>query len=251
MSRRNKSTKQKFLFLLISIFAVATIIVFIKNNQKDKPYKVRIKECDFTENATAPIFPTRVLKDDNNAHLMHARRNGLKEPFASNDCFHEQIKTLEKTYELVEVKPNKYYQIKPLKHSFPYLVPEAVDLLNEIGWRFQQKLKENEYEKHAFMVTSLLRTQETQRKLSRSNVNATDTSAHFFGTTIDISYKEFYHSKSKEVVQDPKLVQFLTDVMTEMREECKLMVVRERKQACFHLTVVVCANPLDEKLTFR
>ena len=35
----------------------------------------------------------------------------------------------------------------------------------------------------------------------------------------------------------------LRRTMEELREQCRMMIVRERKQACYHFTVVVCAPP--------
>jgi len=115
-------------------------------------------------------------------------------------------------------------------------------MLNEIGYRFQQRLAEKKYNMYRFRITSLLRTEETQNKLSHRNTNATTHSAHLYGATVDISYKNFYNIQKDTIESSYEAVQTLTKVLVEMRQECKFLAVRERKQSCFHLTVVVCKS---------
>ena len=42
---------------------------------------------------------------------------------------------------MVEIKTNDYYEVEELTHSIPYLVPEAANLLEDIGKNFQDSLK--------------------------------------------------------------------------------------------------------------
>ena len=234
-------------YLLIAFaFLVLLIIYFIFNNKAEQKSQnansISYAECDHTKYATAPISVAKVLNDNNDAHLIHAQANGLKTFFATNDDFEMQKDSLLKNNLLLKLEDNDTYKIKPLRHSHPYLVPVAVEMVNEIARRFHKKLEDKEMTKYKFYLTSLLRTEETQRRLSRSNVNATNHTAHYYGTTIDISYKDFYDTQTGETVQNAKLVSLLTDVLVQMRKECKILAVRERKQACFHITVVAC-NP--------
>ena len=119
-------------------------------------------------------------------------------------------------------------------------------MLNEIGFRFQKRLKEKKYHNYRFRITSLIRTVETQNSLSHFNRNATLHSAHLFGPTVDISYKNFYNTEKDTIESSYEAVQTLTKVLVEMRQECKFLAVREHKQSCFHLTVVVC-KPVSDK----
>ncbi len=43
--------------------------------------------------------------------------------------------------DMVEIKTNDYYEVEELTHSIPYLVPEAANLLEDIGKNFQDSLK--------------------------------------------------------------------------------------------------------------
>ena len=205
-----------------------------------------VSDCDHVRFPTAPIKPSNKLNDPNEVQLIHAETNGIK-PFASDSAFNLQVDSLVKKSILVKVTDNKFYQLKTLSFSQPYLIPEAVDMLNEIGYRFQERLKEKKYDNFKFRITSILRTVGAQTKLSHRNGNATDHSAHMYGTTLDISYKNFYNTKKDTIQSKMEPILAITKVLTDMRKECKLLVVRERHQSCFHITVVVCRPPVIKK----
>lgn len=241
-------------YFIIGICSAIVILIslFIFNRRDNKPKDinfecVKLVDCNPAENANMPIEPSRKLHDKNDDHLMHAQKNGLNRPIETNDYFDAHIQELQDKNILIEVVENKYFKLKSLTHSHPYLIPQAVNLLNEIGCRFQEQLKEKKQKNFAVRVTSILRTQEDQNKLSHRNSNASDHSAHMYGTTIDISYKNFVNIDNDSIESSYEGVQALTKVITDMREECKLLVVRERKQACFHITVVCCKPELTLK----
>jgi hypothetical protein len=249
-TRRKKKSNVGKIILLIVVGILATICAFFLKNKfiptkKEIPHY--ISECDHVRFASAPITPSKKLNDQNETQLVHALKNGLKQPFASIDEFNAKIDSLKKKSVLIEVTDNKFYQLKELKYSQPFLIPEAVDMLNEIGYRFQERLEEKKYNNYRFRITSLLRTVENQSKLHHHNGNATDHSTHLYGTTVDISYKNFYNTKKDTIESSFEAVQALTKVLIEMRQECKLLAVRERHQSCFHITVVVCQPVSDKK----
>lgn len=178
-------------------------------------------------------------KDLNTLHLRHARANGIS-PLSSGKALHSKLDDLLDDDKLVKISDNKYYVVNSLSHSHPYLVPEAAELLDQIGKRFQKKLSDHGLDDYRFRVTSLLRTQESQRSLSRSNVNASPTSAHLYGTTFDITYKSLIKRRffgGKRVVSERVPLSLLSDAIGELRKEGRLVVVTEKKEACFHITV--------------
>ncbi len=178
-------------------------------------------------------------KDLNATHLKYAKANGIK-GFKSNKEFKEQIDDLVDDDELVEIETCDYYVVDKLTHSHPYLTPDAAELLEDIGQRFQEKLAENDLKKRYYQVTSLLRTGESQRGLSRSNVNATSNSSHLYGTTFDITYARVFTKprlqKSAEIADGPA-IRLLSEAIGELRKEGRCVVVTERKERCFHITV--------------
>jgi len=239
MTSRNK----KYILSGIGIVAFATVALLMFRTQKIQT-KIDSRDCSPVRLANATISPSSKLSDKNDVHVYYAMKNGLKQPFSTDQEFEDAKVEMQRNSLLVEVVPNRYYQLKSLTHSQPYLIPEAVDMLNEIGYRFQERLKEKKYKNFRFRITSLLRTEEGQNKLSHRNSNATGHSSHLYGTTVDISYKNFYNTQTDSIESSFEAVQALTSVLLQMREECKFLAVRERKQSCFHITVAVC-RPLN------
>jgi len=250
MPQKSPSVKKysfNFLFFIIEVLVLLLIgILFFHIHYSKIPKSRGFSGCDHVHFANAPISPSDKLNDPNEIHLIHAQKNGLKRPFTTTEDFYAKIDSLKRNSILVEVTENRFYQLKSLSHSVPYLIPEAVDMLNEIGSRFQKRLQEKKYHNFRFRITSLTRTEETQNKLSHCNGNATLHSAHLYGTTVDISYKNFYNTDTDSIESSYEAVQTLTKVLVDMRKECKFLAVRERHQSCFHITVVIC-QPLPDK----
>lgn len=180
------------------------------------------------------------LNDINPIHLECAQRMGI-EPFQTNAALEDHIKSYVLRGKLEKLEDSDTYKLKALTHSYPYLVPRAVDLLDEIGNRFEEKLEQLDIQPYYMMISSVLRTNESQNGLGRRNSNATTVSAHMFGTTFDISYKEFLPLHGKQAregfCRHDMMRHALAEVLTELSEEGRCKVVIEKKQACFHITV--------------
>jgi hypothetical protein len=128
-----------------------------------------------------------------------------------------------------------------LSHSHPYLTPEAAQLLEDIGKRFRKKLDENDMGNYAYHISSLLRTKESQKNLSRSNVNAASNTSHLYGTSFDIPYRSVVKKPFpwiKVEVYDAKAIKLLSEAIGELRRERRCVVVTERIEKCFHITVL-------------
>ena len=224
--------------LIASIVGLLLAIVIIIYNRCNGTENKNICYC---ENATAPILSKSKFKDINSEQLAHAQANGLKTIIKDKEQFESQIDSLVEEGILVRIKPNKYYNIRRLTHSYPYLTPEARDLLNLIGKHFQANLQAEGLPKYKFQISSLLRTIEFQRQLTRQNVNATyGLSAHYYGTTFDIAYDK-YDRRGKSH-QDTKVEAILEKTLRELREKCRMMIIRESSNKCFHMTVVKLEN---------
>lgn len=137
---------------------------------------------------------------------------------------------------IVKVSDNEYYHIDSLRHSLPYLVPEAANLLNDIGKNFIDSLNKRGGDSYTIKVTSLLRTPELVGKLRRVNINATDSSTHLFGTTFDISYTNFYCLDENRQINQGDLKNLLAEVLNDLRQKGRCYVKYEYKTGCFHVT---------------
>ena len=175
-------------------------------------------------------YLSQVFNDSNIFQLEAAQRMGI-----------EPLSDLRSAYNtkrpLVKVSSNEYYQIDSLRHSIPYLVPEAAHLLQDIGKNFIDSLHARGGDSYKIKVTSLLRTPESVGRLRRVNINATDSSTHQFATTFDISYVNFYCLNEQRQINQGDLKNLLGEVLLDLRNQGRCLVKYERKTGCFHVTV--------------
>lgn len=172
----------------------------------------------------------RDFNDMNDVHLAAAQSIGI-EPLAT------RADVLNATRELVYIETNEAYELDRLTHSSPLLVPEAAALLQEIGKSFQDSLVRHHYSPYKVIVTSVLRTDEDVKKLSRRNINASERSVHCYGTTFDITYKRFHRlDDDADETSQAKLKAVLGEVLRDLKKQGRCYVKHEVKQACFHIT---------------
>ncbi|GHU88140.1 hypothetical protein FACS1894155_02420 [Bacteroidia bacterium] len=173
----------------------------------------------------------RDFNDLNDLHLMAAKKIGIKPPSTRDEI--EKIKK-----ELREIKSSKTYEVEELKHSIPYLVPKAANLLEMIGKNFRDSLEHLNVPNYKLIVTSLTRTDEDVTKLRRGNLNSSSNSAHTYATTFDISWVRYTkNDKTKTEITSDQLKMVLASVLRDLKKEGKCYVKHERKQGCFHITV--------------
>ena len=166
--------------------------------------------------------------DGNSTHLAVARKNGIQ-PVAHN----EELRT----NHLIKIKSCDNYKVNRQRYSHAYLTPEAANLLDEIGSRFQAILKEKGLETHRIIVTSLLRTKDDVERLKKVNKNAVTNSAHQYATTFNIAYAHYdRQSVIGESVNNKQLANILGEVLKQLRNEGRCYVKYEQRQPCFHIT---------------
>lgn len=173
---------------------------------------------------------SEMFPDMNDVQIEAARSNGLRNP--------DNLTDPADSYELVQVETCNDYVIDTLRHSKPYLVPQAARLLTYIGHRFEEIQVEREVkQKVRPIVTSLLRSSHDVWRLRRVNCNASENSCHVYGTTFDISYTRFMDENGRIVTEDPIYKELLAAALYELRFEGLCYVRYERRQPCFHITV--------------
>lgn len=169
----------------------------------------------------------RTFNDMNDRHLKAARQWGIK-PITSDEELERQMGKLS------EIESCRQYEVDKLTHSLPYLVPRAGELLETIGRNFRDSLDSKGLPSRKIIVTSVLRTSGTVKKLRKTNVNASANSAHVYGTTFDVAYARYKGAKKEET---DKLKSVLAEVLQDLRKREKCYVRYEFKQGCFHITV--------------
>ncbi len=231
--RLKKGVKKKLLIFGTMLIVVIAVITFY-------PYRASEEEREeLSEPKIIGMIRVDQYSDLNELHVKFAVKNGIK-GFKSDKEFRGNIDNLTAKGDLVKIENNSYYVIDKLTHSHPYLTPQASKLLDDIGKRFQQKLAEQNLRKRYFMITSLLRTGESQRRLSKSNVNASPNTSHLYGTTFDITYAKVFSKRKPDKdfeIADGPAIKLLSEVIGELRKEGRCLVVTERRERCFHITV--------------
>mgnify|MGYP003546619020 FL=1 len=96
--------------------------------------------------------------DLNDVQLATARRLGIPHIADREEAAHRKE-------ELVYIGDNPFYEVRPLSHSIPYLIPRAATLLTDISRAFIDSLASKGYPFHKLVVTSVLRTQKDIKKL--------------------------------------------------------------------------------------
>lgn len=172
----------------------------------------------------------RTFNDKNDIHLMAAQRHG----FVPLSSLHEAEEC--NFHELARIDSCQFYAIKKLTHSAPYLTPRAKWTLMKIGKNFQDSLAMQGVEGYQIIVTSLLRTDDSIKRLRRRNSNASSNSAHRYGTTFDISYVHYNRTDSTSYMPEYKLKKVLAEVLYDLRAANLCFIKYEVKQSCFHIT---------------
>ena len=193
------------------------------------------------------------------AHLARARVLGVR---VVSD---EVTGSLLATGRLVQLEDSTHHWIVRRGSSPAYVVPQLRTLLEVLGGRFQERLAGMGLPPYRLEVTSALRTSARQARLRRSNANAAaGVSSHEFGTTVDLSYAAFAPPadppgeiltsvpaefaphlertvdlalESVSARKSRELGAIFSQVLREAQAEGLALVIYERQQTVYHLTV--------------
>lgn len=177
----------------------------------------------------------------------------------------EQLAEYEREGVLVRLEDGPYWIVRDLSRSQPLVIPAKLDLLEEIGRRFQARLAELGAPPLRFEISSVLRSAADQEALRAVNPNAAlGESTHEHATTVDILYSAFaaplepiveaagdLPQSGEEIVRDYavlaaervagrralELKRIFGEVLMELQREGRVMVTLERQQPVFHMTV--------------
>lgn len=216
----------------ISVFCLLLLAAaFAFAGCKKKDMSMKLNE---PRNIRGVISYRRSFGDLNEKHLNVAQVIGIP-PLASRSEAEKMKKKLK------HIATNERYAVDSLTHSIPYLTPGAADLLDTIGLNFLDSLTAKGLNPNQVIVTSVLRTKDDVKRLRRRNGNASMNSAHFYGTTFDVSWKRFRKVEDEDgrPLQDVsadtlKLV--LSEVLRDLKKADKCYIKYELKQGCFHIT---------------
>ena len=198
---------------------------------KKKDMSLKLNE---PRNIKGVISYKRTFGDLNEAHLNVAQAIGITPIASRKEAEHMKEK-------LQHIETNDLYVVDSLTHSIPYLIKGAAQLLDTIGSNFLDSLTAKGLNPNKIIVTSVLRTEDDVKRLRRRNGNASVNSAHFYGTTFDVSWKRFKKVEDEDGrplqdVSSDTLKLVLSEVLRDLRKADKCYIKYELKQGCFHIT---------------
>lgn len=198
---------------------------------KKKDMSLKLNE---PRNIKGVISYRRTFGDLNEAHLNVAQAIGITPIASRKEAEHMKEK-------LQHIETNDLYVVDSLTHSIPYLIKGAAQLLDTIGTNFLDSLTAKGLNPNKIIVTSVLRTEDDVKRLRCRNGNASANSAHFYGTTFDVSWKRFKKVEDEDGrplqdVSSDTLKLVLSEVLRDLRKADKCYIKYELKQGCFHIT---------------
>jgi len=195
----------------------------------------------------------------NASHLTRARQLGVR---AENE---DALDSLVAAGRLIELEDSTRHWIVRPGTSPAHVVPDVRTVLEVLGGRFQERLAEMGLPPYRMEITSALRTAEGQARLRPNNANAAaGVSSHEFGTTVDLSYAAFAPPaevpgeimdgvaedlrphvrriadlafESVSARKSRELGRIFSQVLAEAQDEGIALVIYERQQTVYHLTV--------------
>ena len=257
--------KQKALIVLLTPFLLGFLIGILVGRGCSRPEKPAVQETVVLEESLEPvqeqpeetepvveeeddvdgtgastareiIYDARrmayasIFNDINELHLEKAREVGLKSIPEKRDVVD--------TKQLVKVEESDYLTIDELRYSVPYLTAGAAAELNRIAKAFNDSLVRKQLPVYKLVCSSILRTEEDVTRLQKSgNPNASDNSAHCYGTTFDITYTKYdREEETDEFMQPFELTKVLGEVLRDEKNAGRILVKYEKKEHCFHIT---------------
>jgi len=171
-----------------------------------------------------------IFNDSNALQLVAAEQNGFKPVTSLRNAYNIDRP-------LIRIYSCDAYMLDDLTASVPYLVPKAAQLLKEIGYAFQDSVRQRGGKAYRIKVTSVTRTVYSVGKLMKRNRAATENSCHRYGTTFDISWVKFDCLDPSMVVSLEDLKNILAEVVQDFRTRGRCYAIFERKSGCLHITV--------------
>ncbi len=218
-----------------------------------------IENIPVFENFTTPAREKRLRKFLLKAHLKAAKKYGT--PSVRND---DDIKKLEARGKLIKLEsdPELFYYFYNVREKYRYLTPMAARGLEIVTQRLQENLQRiGDLPVVKIAISSATRPRDYQKGLTKRNINASIESTHYYGTSFDIFFDDFYisfpepytdNSTSKKLqeqfkrrfgflIGDALRRQFhsiLMETLIQLQDEGILYAILERKQHCYHVTII-------------
>ncbi|MCP4134300.1 MAG: hypothetical protein GY754_25220 [bacterium] len=236
---------------------LATVDAYIKNSYKAE--RNFIENIPIYRDFATPKKEETLRKFLLKEHLAAAEKFGL--PPVKDE---KQIKKLSKEGKLVQLSPGKgkLYFFYNVRKKYRYLTPGALKGLEKITHRFRKNLnRKTDVPPVKLAISSVLRPQAYQGKLTKRNYNATVVSTHSCGISFDIFFDDYFvalpfpgeSEKLAEDISNKLRTRFgfilgdslrrqfrsvLMETLIQLQDEGRLYAILERRQRCYHVTIL-------------
>lgn len=218
--------KRVVVFMLLGIFLFGFIGLYtisIYHPRQFNQLRYYVTHVIKQNSPTPASYHSKIKRDRYALHVISAENQSIRFIDLDSDI-HDYIDK----GRLVNISNSKGFRIHKLSHSEPVLSEKAKSILLKIGSEFNNKTR-GQY----FTVTSLTRSNESQKKLRKVNSNASKgISSHCYGASFDISYVRFNGRKGNNQV----LQKELEDLLIKFQKQNKIYVIYERQRRCYHVT---------------
>lgn len=201
-------------------------------------------------------------------HIRAAGKYGIK-PLTDEEKIGESVKNGKLVN--IEKEDNRLYYFHNVKKRYRFLTENALKGLRSLTGRFQKNLKKRaDLPPVKIALSSAMRPVSYQKKLRGINTNASYISTHSYGTSFDIFYDDYFISlplkapfndRSEETLKKMRvrlgymmgdslrrqLRSILMETLMEMQDEGKLYAILEKRQRCYHVTILIGNDQLKLK----
>lgn len=218
------NTQKKFLFFFFGATLIALALYVLQNKIKYKLSKYYLSTKSKKRPEKSPCENCEILFTDGiPKHSSAYKKEGIRAGRTDAD-----LNRLRSSGILVEINSSDDYIVRDMPHAKPFLLPKAVNFLNELSDRYKQSIEENNIEYIPFEITSATRSMESVDRLQKVNENAIKNSPHLKGKTLDISYTNF--------ADQPEQRKIFINTLQRLKKE-KRCFVKYENNGCLHITV--------------
>ena len=210
------------------------------NTEAVKELEAQLKEAPKNDRKLRTKINEEIKEQREEASALKDRRK-LLDSFYKNEkrravlaAEYEEIAALARdfggtSYDLSDAASRKELKVRLLSHARP----AALKVIEEVAASYRQK-----FGRH-LPVTSLVRTDEYQRHLSKTNPNATliEVAPHTVGLAFDVFYRFLTSAEQQHVMAD----------LARLRDEGRVEALRERRDH-YHVFAYAEGRPPDERL---
>jgi hypothetical protein len=146
-----------------------------------------------------------------------------------------ELKNKIKRNQLIGVESGKGFVLDTFYFSYAVLTPSSREVLDTIGNRFENCLRNTPLKGTKLIVTSMTRTLYTVSRLVKRNRTAVNKSPHLNGNSFDFSFSRFSTKKVISSCEKIYLQETISKILLDLKKEKRCWVTFERYEECLHV----------------